>query len=161
MERVLDERGIAQIEAIFANDEPIGRGGTASGLKGFRATYREAIDAQRVATLRRTTGITHYRDVALLAVLCADTERARALVRAELGPLALNDEVAERLRETLTAYLACGESYVAAASQLFCHQKTVYYRVRQAEKLLGRRVQERRAELEAALLLHRAFDGDV
>jgi DNA-binding PucR family transcriptional regulator len=105
--------------------------------------------------------VTRYGDVALLAVLCADTERARALARAELGPLVADDEQTCRLRDTLAAYLACGESHVAAAKQLFVHQKTVAYRVRHAEQLLGRRVGERRAELEAALLLYRAFDGEV
>lgn len=161
LERAPDDEAMERLEARFALDEPVGRGGTAAAVEGFRTTHSEALDAQRVALLRRSAGITRYRDVALLAVLCADTVRARALVRSELGPLAVDDEVTSRLRETLTAYLSCGESHLAASHELFVHQKTVSYRVRQAEKLLGRRVGERRAELEAALLLHRAFDGNV
>src|SRR6202011_1795896 len=120
-----------------------------------------AADARRIASLRGSTGLTHYRDVALLAVLCADSERARALARAELGPLAADDEAAARLRQTVATFLACGESHVAAAQKLYVHQKTVAYRVRQAESLLGRRLSERRAELEAALLVHRALGHSV
>ncbi|MGV1046999.1 MAG: PucR family transcriptional regulator [Solirubrobacterales bacterium] len=161
LERIPDEEVVSRIEERFSLEDPVGRGSAAEGVEGFRTTHREAVDAQRVALLRRSSGVTRYRDVALLAVLCADTVRARALVCSELGPLAVNDEVTSRLRETLTAYLACGESHLAASRELFVHQKTVSYRVRQAEKLLGRKVSERRSELEAALLLHRAFDGDV
>ncbi|MEA2171735.1 MAG: hypothetical protein QOF76_5035, partial [Solirubrobacteraceae bacterium] len=153
---------LAAIEGLLAGiEEPVGRSECSPGIEGFRTAHREALDAQRVGLLRRTGGVTRHRDVALLSVLCADTKRARALARAELGPLVEDDEVTERLRETLTAYLAHGESHVAAAQELFVHQKTVAYRIRQAEGLLGRKVGDRRAELEAALLLHRAFAGDV
>ena len=141
--------------AVLAIGEP------AAGLAGFRTTYRQALDARRVGLLRGTPGVTCHRDVALLAVLCADSERARALARTELGPLAADDEATARLRDTVAAYLACGESHVGAAQRLFVHEKTVAYRVRQAEALLGRRVGDRRGELEAALLLHRAFDGRI
>jgi hypothetical protein len=137
---------------------PVGLSEPAAGLDGFRTAYREALDAQRVAVLRGATGITRHRDVALLAVLVADQERARALARSELGPLAVEDEVTCRLRETLRAYLACGESHVGAAERLFVHQKTVAYRIRQAEQILGRKVAERRTELEAALLVHEALE---
>ena len=92
-------------------------------------------------------------------MLCADSERARALALAELGPLAGEDEASARLRETIATFLACGESHVAAAAKLFVHQKTVAYRVRQAESILGRKLTERRTELEAALLVHRALTG--
>lgn len=156
-----EEHVAVALDTELALDQPVGAGTPGPGLDGFRATYREALDARRVGCLRGTCGVTRHRDVALLAVLCADTERARALARTELGPLAEDDEVTARLRETLAAYLACGESHVGAAQRLFVHQKTVAYRIRQAEGLLGRRVGERRAELEAALLLHRAFAGDV
>lgn len=146
------------VVAAVSLEEPVGLGELAPGIAGFRAGYREALDARRIAVLRGGGGVTHHRDVALLAVLCADTERARALAVSELGPLAAtDDDTMERLRETLTAYLACGESHVGAAQRLFVHQKTVAYRIRQAEALLGRRVGDRRVELEAALLVHRAL----
>lgn len=156
-----EEHVSVALDTELALDQPVGAGTPVPGPAGFRTSYREALDARRVGVLRGTRGVTRHRDVALLAVLCADTERARALARTELGPLAEDDEVTARLRDTLAAYLACGESHVGAAQRLFVHQKTVAYRIRQAEGRLGRRVGERRAELEAALLLHKAFAGDV
>ena len=136
---------------------PAGLGELGQGQDGFRETCRQATDALRIATLRGATGVTDFRDVALLAVLCADETRARELARDELGPLAADDEVAARLRETLRVYLACGASQVAAAQRLFVHEKTVKYRLRQAERLLARDINERRSELEAALMVHHIF----
>jgi len=153
------EHVAAALDTELAFEKPVGAGTPTAGIEGFRSSHREALDARHVGGLRGTGGVTRYRDVALLAVLCADHERARALARTELGPLAQDDEVTARLRETLVAYLACGESHVGAAQRLYVHEKTVAYRVRQAEGLLGRRIGERRAELEAALLVHNAL-GD-
>jgi PucR C-terminal helix-turn-helix domain/GGDEF-like domain len=137
---------------------PVGIGDPGAGLEGFRRTRQQAVDALRVATLGDDSGITRHRDIALLAVLCADEGRARELAWVELGPLAADNEVAIRLRETIGAYLEAGESQVATAQRLFIHEKTVKYRLRQAEELLGRKIPERRAELGVALMIHRAFD---
>jgi DNA-binding PucR family transcriptional regulator len=114
-----------------------------------------------VATLSGAAGITRYRDVALLVVLLADETRARGLARVELGPLIGDDDVAVRLRETIDAYLTSGESQVATARRLFIHEKTVKYRLRQAEELLGCKISERRSELAAALVVHRVFGADA
>jgi DNA-binding PucR family transcriptional regulator len=145
------------LRAALPEDATVGTSESHPGLEGFRTAYREALDAQRIAELRGDVGPVRYRDVALLALLCADPVRARALANTELGPLASDDEGAIRLRETLAAYLECGESHTAAAQKLFVHPKTVRYRVRKAEATLGYRVADRRSELEAALLLYRAF----
>ena len=138
---------------------PVGVGEVAAGVDGFRRTRQQAVDALRVAVLDERRGITKYRDVALLAVLCADEARARELVRAELGPLAGDDDTAVRLRETIRAYLTAGESQVATARRLFIHEKTVKYRLTQAEELLGCKISDRRSELGAALMVHRAFEA--
>lgn len=137
---------------------PVGLGEVGIGLDGFRRTRQQSADALRMGVLGEATGITRYRDVALLAVLCADESRAQELARVELGPLAGDDEVATRLRETVRVYLAAGESQVATAQRLFIHEKTVKYRLTQAEELLGRKIGERRSELVAALMVHGAFE---
>lgn len=125
------------------------------GAVGFRASHREAVDALRIGALRADgDAVTAHDDIALVAALSADPERARALVRREIGPLLGDDAAAVRLRLTVRTYLALGESHVRAAQRLGVHEKTIAYRVRQAEELLGRRLAERRVELEAALLLH-------
>jgi hypothetical protein len=138
---------------------PVGLGDVAAGVDGFRRTRQQAADALRMAALDENPGITKYRDVALLAVLCADESRARELARAELGPLAADDDVAVRLRETVRAYLTAGESQVVTARRLFIHEKTVKYRLTQAEQLLGCKISDRRSELGAALMVHRAFEA--
>ena len=150
--------GLERARALGDLGLPVGVGEVGAGLDGFRRSRRQAADALRIATLGETTGITRYRDVALLAVLCADEARAQELVRVELGPLAGEDDVAARLRETVRVYLAVGESQVATAQRLFIHEKTVKYRLTQAEELLGRKIGDRRSELGAALMVHRAFE---
>jgi DNA-binding PucR family transcriptional regulator len=71
----------------------------------------------------------------------------------ELGELASSDPSVARLRETLRLYLQTWGSHVRTAELLKVHQNTVAYRIRRAEQLRGRPAGERRAELEAALLL--------
>jgi DNA-binding CsgD family transcriptional regulator len=148
---------LARALAICGLDLPIGLGEVGTGLDGFRRTRQQAADALRIAMLGESAGIARYRDVALLAVLCADEARAQEFVRMELGPLAGDDDVAIRLRETVRVYLAAGESKVATAQRLFIHEKTVKYRLTQAEELLGCKVGERRSELAAALMVQRAL----
>ena len=60
----------------------------------------------------------------------------------------------------MRVYLAAGESQVATAQRLFIHEKTVKYRLTQVEELLGRKIGERRSELGAALMVHRAFERE-
>ena len=95
--------------------------------------------------------MTTYRSAGLASALCAEPEAARRFSRAELLGLDGDDPAAERLRQTLTAYLEEGNSPVRAARRLGVHEKTVVYRVRKAEELLGHPVAGRRAELELAL----------
>jgi hypothetical protein len=150
---------VERTRPLLDHKGPIGLGAAGSGIEGFRRTFQQAGDALRMAMLSGTEGVTRYRDVALLAVLCADEVRARELVRAVLGPLAGEDRAATRLRSTVSAYLVAGESQVAAARRLFIHEKTVKYRLGQAEALLGYKIGERRAELSAALMIHRAYEA--
>lgn len=143
-----------QVEAVIDPETVAGVSNPNPGAVGFRTSHREAADALRIGLRRGVPAVTRHDDVALVAALSADSERAQALVHRELGPLLADTAAARRLRATLRAFLACGESHVRAAHVLGVHEKTVTYRVRQAEEKLGRRVGERRAELEAALLLH-------
>jgi hypothetical protein len=142
------------LERAFGDGRAIGASEPRTGLAGFRTAYHEALDARRIAVLRAETSLTHYRDVALLSVLTADPERARALAIAELGELAADSAPMARLRETLRTYLACGESQVVAAGRLGVHEKTIAYRIRKAEELLGISIRDRHTEIEASLLIH-------
>jgi hypothetical protein len=130
-------------------------GSARSGLDGFRRSHLEAVEAARVAGLgeRRPAAVTEYDDVALVALSTVDLEQARRFVEAELGPLAGDDDATLRLAATVRTYLHEHFSPKRTASRLGIHENTVAYRVRQAEQLLGRPVDERRLELEVALLL--------
>lgn len=150
-------RGLGRTE-----DVRIAVGESAHGVAGFVRSHEEAEQARRMAGLgaRRPGCIVRYRQVALAGLLSADLEMARRFVEAELGPLAAADDASARLRATVAAFLDHGLSHVRTGRQLGIHQNTVAYRMRRAEELLGRPMQERRQELEAALLLARALPED-
>jgi DNA-binding PucR family transcriptional regulator len=129
-------------------------GRPARGLEGFRRSHGEAVQAARVAALagdgRHVVG---YAQVELASLLASDLPRAREFVATHLGPLATAGEASQRLRETLSAFLAAGGRSLRAAKELYVHQNTVVYRVKRAEELLGRRVTDEPLELMCALRL--------
>jgi DNA-binding PucR family transcriptional regulator len=128
------------------------------GAEGFRLSHAEAIAAHQVGQ-RLHAPITRYDDVTLEAALLADERMARRLVEHELGPLAEDDERAAKLRTTLDAYLRTGQNASAAAAMLNVNDRTVAYRIRGIEDLLGRNVAARSPELATALRLRRLRDG--
>jgi hypothetical protein len=138
-------------------------GAPAHGVAGFRGSHAEALQAVRIASLAPGTAapVTGYPRVELVSLLASDLPRARTFVLRQLGPLASDDEPAERLRETVLAFLTAGGSATRVAKQLYVHQNTVGYRVKRAEELLGRRVTERPIELTCALTLVAALGPAV
>lgn len=147
------------LPVIAAKPPPAGvaiaAGGLGYGVDGFRESHRQATETRRVSLLRDRppTGVVHYRAVSLIAALSTDLAAAQQFLLAELGELHAPDESSRRLRATLRTFLEVGSSHARAARVLGIHQKTVAYRVRRAEQLLGYRITDRRAPLEAALLL--------
>lgn len=137
-------------------------GEPAAGLAGFRISHYQALQARRVAEAgaEPPAGMVAYSDVAVPALITADPLLGLAFVRRELGPLAEETGVAVRLRETLAAYFAEGESPAATGRRLDVHVNTVLYRLRQVEELLGFAPATRRLELQLALLLKPFVDGD-
>jgi DNA-binding PucR family transcriptional regulator len=121
------------------------------------------VQAARVAALARDVGrqVVGYAQVELVSLLASDLPRAREFVATRLGPLAAASEPARRLRETLSAFLAVGGRSSRAAKELYVHQNTVVYRVKRAEELLGRRVNDEPLELMCALLLADTFGPAV
>jgi DNA-binding PucR family transcriptional regulator len=128
-------------------------GRPAEGLSGFRSSHAEALQAARIGSLAGGTGMMNYAKVELVSLLASDLPRARAFVARQLGPLASSAEPAQRLRETVLAFLASGGSATRVAKELFVHQNTVAYRVKRAEEILGRRINEDPIELTCALTL--------
>lgn len=133
----------------------VAAGSIGYGLDGFRESHRQAVEARRVCGLRdrAPAEVVHYRAISLIAALSTDPVAAQRFLVSELGELGAPDESTRRLRTTLLTFLEVGSSHARAARLLGIHQKTVAYRVHRAEDLLGYRITDRRAPLEAALLL--------
>jgi DNA-binding PucR family transcriptional regulator len=124
-------------------------------VPGFRTSFEEAKQAARIGALigDSRSWVTSYARVELISLLASDLPRARAFVASQLGPLAVTGGTAERLRETVLAFLASGGRPTRVAEELFVHKNTVSERIKRAEKMLGRGVDESPQELEAALTL--------
>jgi DNA-binding PucR family transcriptional regulator len=113
-------------------------GRTVAGVEGFRCSHEEARRARRVARLlRRSAAVTRYEDVAVADLLTRDPDVARDVVRAALGPLAVDDDSSRRLIATLRVFLQEGQSFSRAARRLGIHENTVAYRVRRVLELTG------------------------
>lgn len=140
-------------------DRPVGLafGRPAPGPDGARASHHEA-RAARAIGLRTGASVTHFDDVALEASMLADEDAARAFVAAELGPLDGGD--GPKLRQTLDAYFASGFNASSAAALIGVSDRTIANRLQAIERLLGRPVRVRQAELQVALRLERVLEVD-
>ena len=134
-------------------DARLAVGSPADGVEGFRRSHEQALEARRVARLGGLDGIVDYSDVALVALLTKDAEQACAFVTAELGELAGE----QRLAGTVLEVLAAQGSPRRAAARMGLHENTVAKRVRAAEEVLGRPIDERPVETLAALLISQAL----
>ncbi len=134
----------------------------AAGVEGMRSAHRQSIDTARV---QLALGLAEHRcvwapEVRLEALLLADEARAARFVAEELGRLAEQDTLAQRLRETLLAWLSTS-SHVSAAATLGVHENTIRNRIRQAEELLDAPLATRRTELQVALRLERVLRAET
>jgi PucR C-terminal helix-turn-helix domain/GGDEF-like domain len=129
-------------------------GEPAEGPEGFRVTIREALRAHAVALLAGPVAprVIRFAEVAPVALLAEDIGAARGWVSRALGPLAAEDDQSARLRETLHVFLSTGGSYQETAERLSLHKNTVFYRVRKAQEIRGRKVSDERFVVELALL---------
>ena len=128
------------------------------GVAGFRSSHTRGAGGGahlRFARAMPQPPVTSYARVELVSLLASDLPRARTFVASQLGPLGAPAEPAERLRETVLAFLVSGGSPTRVAEELFVHKNTVADRIRRAEEMLGRPVNESPVELEAALTLGR------
>ena len=130
-------------------------GESAPGISGFRHSQIEAAHARRIAELaaRPPGSITRYANVALAAIATADIDQARTFVQRELRALTADDDLTTRLTATLRTYLDEHSSRSRTAKRLGIHENTVSYRIKQAEEILGRSVDQRTLDLRVALTL--------
>jgi hypothetical protein len=153
----LDVDVVVQRVQALIGDGHAGISEPETGPHGFVGAYRKAEIALRLA-LTRDIPVNKYRDVALEALAFGGEEIAVDFVRAELGLLVQDNQRAAVLRHTLNEYFANGSSTAATARVLAIAERTVTYRLRRAEELLGHPVSERRADLETALRLYRVLN---
>jgi hypothetical protein len=127
-----------------------------SGVTGFVRAHHEAKAVERLMRLAptsvRVSGLRHA-DVELATLLCHDLEDARHFVQRQLGRLAIDDRRTREVRDTLRMYLDNERSVAKVAEQQYISRNTVTYRIKQAEQLSGRRLDQDRLNLHAALLL--------
>lgn len=131
----------------------------ANDAEGMRLTYRQAWQAYRVARIRPQP-LTRYSAVALEALVLRDLPAVQDFVVEQLGPLYGADERAGVLRETLSAYFANGQNAASTALVIGVHERTVAYRLRSAEKWLGRSIAASRDELSIALRMYDLLRAD-
>ncbi|ALG83245.1 PucR family transcriptional regulator [Gordonia phthalatica] len=131
-------------------------GSVGASTAGFRESHGQAVRAYSVATVARDRAltVTTYDDpgVRTVAMLVGDLPAARSMVVSTLGPLAADDEAAERLRETLSVFYRENGSYQAVARILHLHRNSVKYRVDRATEMRGRPIEDDRFNVELALL---------
>ena len=128
--------------------------GPAVGWRRARSSYLRALRARDLG-LRPGSGpaIDTDRHLARL-VLEADQEALADLRTRALGPLAeLRPASAEKLTETLRAWLLCRGRREEVAGLLHVHPQTVRYRVGQLRELYGERLDDPESVLELTLAL--------
>ncbi|HEY4006514.1 MAG TPA: helix-turn-helix domain-containing protein [Pseudonocardia sp.] len=144
-----------------ASGEQVTIGEAGRGLAGFRRSHETARrTAELRPTLREAAICLCARDLRLETFLLENPESARGFITDELGCLAEATERAQRIRETLLAWLSVG-SQTRAATELGVHENTVRLRVRCASERLGAALTERRTELLVALRLCEALGPTV
>jgi DNA-binding PucR family transcriptional regulator len=123
------------------------------GITGFRRSHAAALAAQRLVAGGAGGRLTTHREVEVVSLAGQDVEQVREFVTNALGPLAVDDSSAARLRETLRVYLEEGEHGPRTARRLNTHRNTVLHRVARAEELLGHPIGDRRLAVALALEL--------
>ncbi|MFE9497011.1 PucR family transcriptional regulator [Streptomyces collinus] len=144
-----------QLSDVVERSDPsvhVCAGSVGYGTEGFRSTHRQALRTQELAAeANPVPQFTDFSTVAPIALMATNLEDMRAWVWGILGPLAVDDENAARLRETAQIFLDTNCSYTATASAQILHKNTVQYRIRKAEEIMGRPVRKGPTDLEVAL----------
>lgn len=161
-------RGVGDPDAVQAalaggGDVLVAFGEVGVGREGFRRSREQADRARRIAELSGQHGpaVLRYGDVALVDLLSRDLDAARDFVAEQLAGLTGLDAATTGLRATLLAVLSPQGGVASAARELGLHRNTVLQRVRRAEALRGRPLDDGAADLHAALLLASTLGGAV
>ena len=117
-----------------------------------QASYQRVVRARSLAI--GAGGVLDTDEHLIELVLGADQDAADDLRRRALAPLAsLRPNAAERLTETLRAWLLRQGQRDAIAADLFVHAQTVRYRMNQLRELYGERLNDPQTILELTVAL--------
>lgn len=120
--------------------------------------YQQAMFALRAGqAIHKGKGGTvyHWQDLGMLQLMSAyyDSDQSRVFVQAELGALLEHDKIrASSLVDTLEAVLAA-DSAAAVARQLHVHEKTVLFRKRKIERILGTNIDNHDKQLNLLMAI--------
>lgn len=128
-------------------------GSNGYGLDGFRTSHLDAVSTQRMmARMESPHAVATFDDIEGVLLLTAAPDRAARFVAHTLGPLA--SEHAE-VRESVRAYLGQQCNASKAADSLFTHRNTVLRRIKHANQLLPRPLEDNGLNIGMALeILH-------
>ncbi|PBC36807.1 hypothetical protein CJ179_43360 [Rhodococcus sp. ACS1] len=138
-------------------------GSPQGGLTGFAVTHQEALEARDISEALPgiRAQLIDFTSLHLLTLLAQNPAKADRFVRVQLGALAADEPQAAELRKTAEAYLRLKRSPLAVANELFVVRNTVSYRIKRAEELLGRSLDDRTLETWVALILKDALTGQA
>jgi len=149
-----------QLESLLGCPlDHLGVGLYCANLREVTAGFRQAEEALEIGSLLQPKRIVHhYLDIGLLQVLRRSGDKAQldVYISHMIGKLIDHDrEKGGHLLETLAAILGAA-SLRSAADELFVHSKTLLFRKRHIEELLGESLEDPtvRLNLMLALKLH-------
>lgn len=148
---VPEEQDLAELPALLVDaDRTIGLSKIVDGDGLLEAVGQ----ARSAASTRRP--IQMFDDLGLLRLLIplADGPELDHYVEDELGPL-LDHEVTKDspLLDTLVVFLDCDGNKSEAATKLFLHRRSLYYRLEKIEKILGRSLDDAETRLRLRIAI--------
>ncbi len=135
-----------------ASKSALAVGEPARGIDGWCLTHAQARDAILVA-LHRSERFARYADDRLLAGTLQNDTLMKSLKQTYLLPLSSQRDGGAILRGTLRTYIELGCNDTSASHVLQVGRRSVKSRIRTAERLIGRRLNECWPELDVALRL--------
>ncbi|SIR92686.1 PucR family transcriptional regulator [Williamsia sterculiae] len=124
-------------------------GSTGRGRDGFRTSHLDALSTQRMmARMKTEHTVATFDDVEGILLLTSSPDHADRFVTHTLGPLA---GAHPELREAVRVYLREQCNASKAANSLFAHRNTLLRRIKHANNLLPRPIEDNALNIGMAL----------
>jgi purine catabolism regulator len=162
--RQLVEAVLNRLRAQFPNAHvAIGVGRAAESLAQWRASYQEAVAAQRIAAQWRVNQPLYFADLGVyrLLSLLLETPELRSFYRETLGELADESPSTQDFIQTLETFFEEHGNLSQTASRLHVHRNTLLYRMERIAQLGGFDLDnpETRLAVHLALKIRRLLQG--